>query len=76
MMCYYCLYKTDTDLEYINLTEYSLPEERVPKESIRQFQGMSYILHSDIIYSESEFQELESVYYEVCAELNEVKLGK
>jgi hypothetical protein len=30
----------------------------------------------DIIYSDSEFQELESAYNEACMELDKVKLGK
>ncbi|RIB30095.1 hypothetical protein C2G38_2054758 [Gigaspora rosea] len=75
LMCYYCLYKTDTDPEYINLPDYLPPKERIPKENIKRFQGKSYVLRRDIFYSESEFQELESTYHEVCAEFNEAKLG-
>jgi hypothetical protein len=76
MMCRHCLYKTDTDPEYVNLPNYPPAPERIPKENIRIFQGRSYILRSDVIYSESEFQELEASYNGVCAELDEAKLGK
>ncbi|RIB02248.1 hypothetical protein C2G38_2292038 [Gigaspora rosea] len=41
---------------------------------MRRFQGRSYVLGGDVIYSESEFQELESAYHEVCRELDEAKL--
>jgi hypothetical protein len=74
-ICHHCLYKTDSDPEYISLSNYPLAVERIPKENIKQFQGRSYVLRGDIIYSESEFQELESAYHEVCAELDETKLG-
>ncbi len=76
MMCHYCLYKTDDDLEYVNLPDYLPLPERISRGDIRKFQKRSYVLRSDIIYSESEFQKLESAYNEVCAELNEVKLGR
>lgn len=76
MMCRHCLYKTDTDPEYVNLLNYLPAPERIPKESIRKFQDRSYVLRNDIIYSESEFQELEASYNDVCAELDEAKLGK
>jgi len=71
-MCHHCL---DDDLEYVNLPDYLPPPERILRGDIRKFQKRSYVLRSDIIYSESEFQELESAYNEVCAELDEVKLG-
>ena len=74
MMCHHYLYKTDNDLEYVNLLDYLLPPERILREDIRKFQKRSYVLRNNIIYSESEFQKLESAYNEVCAELNEVYL--
>ncbi|RIB24185.1 hypothetical protein C2G38_2070600 [Gigaspora rosea] len=37
LMCYHCLYKTDTDPEYINLPDYLPPKERIPKENIKRF---------------------------------------
>ncbi|CAG8663745.1 812_t:CDS:2, partial [Ambispora gerdemannii] len=74
MMCRHCLYKTDDDSEYVNLPNYLLPIERISKEDIRKFQDRSYVLRSDIIYSQFQFQELEFAYYEVCAELDEAKL--
>ncbi|RIB07071.1 hypothetical protein C2G38_2147748 [Gigaspora rosea] len=75
MMCRCCLYKTDDDQEYINSPNYQLPIEKIPENEIGKFQGRSYVLRSDIIYSQSQFQELESAYHEACAELNEAKLG-
>ena len=75
-MCHHCLYKTDDDLEYVNLPNYLPPPKRISRGNIRKFQKRSYVLRSDIIYSESEFQNLESAYNEVCAELDEVNLGK
>ncbi|RIB18484.1 hypothetical protein C2G38_2184463, partial [Gigaspora rosea] len=76
-MCHHCLYKTDIDPEYINSPDYLPAKEKfskIPKESMRRFQGRSYVLGGDVIYSESEFQELESAYHEVCRELDEAKL--
>ncbi|CAG8816459.1 25595_t:CDS:1, partial [Gigaspora rosea] len=64
MICHHCLYKTDDDPEYVNLPDYLLPPERISKKDIRKFQGRSYVLRDDVIYSQSEFQELESMYYE------------
>jgi len=75
-MCHHCLYETDKDWEYTNLADYLPATERILTENIQQFQGRSYILRSDVIYSESDFQELESAYYEVCRELDETKLRK
>ncbi|RIB23520.1 hypothetical protein C2G38_2171016 [Gigaspora rosea] len=74
MMCNHCLYTTDVDPEYINLLDYPPAKERIPKENIKQFQGRSYVLRGNVIYLESEFQELESAYHEACAELDEAKL--
>lgn len=73
MMCHHCLYRTDIDPEYNNLSDYlpAIPKEKI---NIRQFQDRSYVLRGDVIYSESEFQELESAYHDVCAELDEAKL--
>ncbi|CAG8600518.1 779_t:CDS:2, partial [Ambispora gerdemannii] len=76
IMCHHCLYKTDDDPEYVNLPNYPQPPERISKENIRKFQDRSYVLRNDIIYSQFEFQELEFAYHEVCAELDETKLGK
>ena len=76
MMCHHCLYKTDDDPEYVNSPDYLLPLERILRGDIRKFQERSYVLQNDIIYSESEFQDLESAYNEVCAELDKVNLGK
>jgi hypothetical protein len=76
MMCHHCLYKTDDDPEYVNSPDYMSPPERISQEDIRGFQGRLYVLRSDIFYSESEFQELESAYHAVCAELDEAKLGR
>src|SRR5438128_3123174 len=76
MMCHHCLYETDNDSEFTNLSDYLPATQRIPTENVEQFQGRSYVLRSDVIYSESEFQELESAYREVCAELDEVKLRK
>ncbi|RIB21464.1 hypothetical protein C2G38_2176506 [Gigaspora rosea] len=73
MMCQHCLYRTDIDPEYVNLPDYQLAISKETK-NIRQFQGRSYILRSNIIYPESEFQELESAYHEVYAKLDEAKL--
>ena len=75
-MCRHCLYKTDRDPEYINLSDYPLPNQKISKENIQNFQGRSYVLRNDIVYSEAEFQQLESAYHEVCKELDEAKLGK
>ena len=77
MMCHHCLYVTDNDSEFTNLSNYLPATHRIPTEYIKQFRGRSYVLRSDVIYSESEFQELESAYHEVCAELDEAtKLRK
>ncbi|RIB16034.1 hypothetical protein C2G38_2091961, partial [Gigaspora rosea] len=57
LMCYHCLYKTDTNSEYINSHDYLPPKERNSKENIKQFQGKSHVLRHDIFYSKSEFQE-------------------
>ncbi|CAG8615864.1 12866_t:CDS:2, partial [Gigaspora rosea] len=73
MMCQHCLYRTDIDPEYVNLPDYQLAISKETK-NIRQFQGRSYILRSNIIYPESEFQELGSAYHEVYAKLDEAKL--
>ena len=62
MMYHHCLYKTDTDLEYVNLPNYPPAPERILKENIRIFQGRLYVLWSDVIYSESKFQELKVLY--------------
>ena len=75
-MCYHCLYETDKDPEYINILDYSPAKERILKENLRQFKDRSYVMRSDVIYSETEFQELKAAYNDICAELNEVKLGK
>ena len=75
-MCHHCLYKIFTDPEYVNLPNYPPASERILKENIRIFQDRSYVLRSDVVYSESEFQKLEALYNGVCAELDEAKLGK
>jgi len=75
LMCRHCLYKSDNDPEYVDSPNYLLPIEKLSNENIRKFQGRSYVLRSDIIYSESQFQELESAYHDVCAELDETRLG-
>ena len=62
--------------EYLGSSSYLLPIKRTSKENIQRFQDRAYVLRSDVIYSEQEFQELESAYHEVCAELDEVKLGE
>ncbi|CAG8570235.1 13720_t:CDS:2 [Gigaspora rosea] len=67
MICNHFLYKTNLDPEYINSPDYLPAKEKIPKKSIRQFQGRTYVLHGD---------ELESVYHEVCIELDELKLEK
>jgi len=74
-MCHHCLYETDNDSKFTNLSDYQPAIQRIPMENIKRFQGRSYVLRSDIIYSESQFQELESTYHDVCAELDEMKLG-
>jgi hypothetical protein len=77
VMCRHCLYKTDNDPEYIDSPIYPQPiQKKILKENIKDFQGRSYILRDDIFYSETEFQRLESAYHEVCAELDEAKLGE
>ena len=43
---------------------------------MKEFQGRAYVLRKDVIYSESEFQELELAYHEVCAELDNTNLGR
>lgn len=75
LMCRHCLYKSDNDPEYVDSPNYLLPIEKPSNENIKRFQGRSYVLRSDIIYSESQFQELESAYHDVCAELDETRLG-
>jgi len=75
-MYHHCLYKTDTNSEYVNSTDYMLALEKISKEYIRKFQDRSYVLCSDIIYSKSQFQKFESAYHEVCIKLDEVKLDK
>ncbi len=76
VMCRHCLYKTDNDPEYVCSTGYPSPiQKKILKENIKNFQGRSYILRNDIIYSEEEFQQLESAYHEMCKELGEAKLG-
>ena len=75
-MCYHYLYKTDNDPEYTNSPNYLLTIEKISKEDIRNFQGKAYVLQNDIIYSQSEFQKLESAYHEVCIELDKAKIGK
>ena len=71
MMCHHCLYETDNDSEFTNLSDYLPATQRIPTEDIKQFRGRSYVLRSDVIYSESEFQELESAYHEVYTKLDE-----
>ena len=75
LMCRHCLYKSDNDPEYVDSPNYLLPIEKLSDENIKRFQDRSYVLRSDIIYSESQFQELESAYHDVCAELDETMLG-
>jgi hypothetical protein len=75
-MCHHCLYETDKDPDYTNVLEYPSAKERILKENLRQIKGRSYVMRNDVIYSEAEFQELEAAYNDVCAELNEAKLGK
>jgi len=75
VMCHHCLLETDRDSEYLGSSNYLLPIKRTSKENIRKFQDRVYVLRNDVIYSEKEFQELETAYHEVCAELDEVKLG-
>ncbi len=76
MMCHHYLYKTDDDSKYINSSDYLPSSERILRGDIRKFQEKSYVLRNNIIYFEFEFQELESAYNEICAELNKVKLGR
>lgn len=73
-MCNHCLYENEKDPEYINSLSYPQAKERILNENLRQFKGRSYVLRGDVIYSETEFQELEVAYNEVCAELDETKL--
>jgi len=75
-MCHYCLYETDKDLEYKDISNYPSVNERILEENLRQFKGRSYVLYSDIIYFETQFQELETAYNDVCTKLDEAKLGK
>ncbi len=37
MICHHCLYKTDTDSEYVNSTNYMPIPKRISKEYIRKF---------------------------------------
>ena len=76
MMCRHCLYKTDNDPEYLNSPNYQPPAQKTSNKNIQEFQNRRYVLHDDIFYSEEEFQQLESAYHEVCAELDKAKLGK
>ena len=76
MMCCHCLYKTDDDPEYLNSPNYQSPAQKTSNKNIQKFQNRRYVLHDDIFYSEEEFQQLESSYHEVCAELDKAKLGK
>lgn len=76
VMCHHCLYKSDNDPEYLDSPDYQLPVQKTSSENIRKFQNRTYALRDDILYSEIEFQQLESAYHEVCAELDEAKLGK
>jgi len=75
VMCRHCLYKSDNDPEYADSPDYLPPFEKLSNENIKRFQGRSYVLRSDIIYSESQFQELEFAYHNVCAELDGTRLG-
>ena len=75
-MCRHCLYETDRDPDYINSLDYPLSNQKILKENVQSFQGRSYVLRNDVVYSEAEFQQLESAYNEVCKELDEAKLGK
>ncbi len=52
-MYHHCLYKTDINLEYVNSADYMPIPKRIFKEYIRKFQDRSYVLYSNIIYSES-----------------------
>ncbi|CAG8516125.1 11649_t:CDS:2, partial [Gigaspora rosea] len=74
MICRRCLYKTDDDPDYVNLPDYLLPPERISKKDIRKFQSRSYVLRDDVIYSQSEFQELESAYHELVPLSKKIKL--
>ena len=56
------------------ITNYQL--KKTSNENIQKFQNRTYTLRDDVFYSEIEFQQLESAYHEVCAELDEAKLGK
>ena len=76
MMCHHCLYKTDNDPEYLDSPNYQSPAQKKSNENIQKFQNKTYALRDDIFYSEEEFQQLESAYCEVCAELEKAKLGK
>ena len=76
MMCHHCLYKTDNDPEYLDSPNYQLPTPKTSNENIQKFQNRTYVLRDDIFYSEAEFQQLESAYHEVYAELDKAKLGK
>lgn len=76
MMCRHCLYKTDNDPEYLNSPNYQSPAQKTSNKNIQKFQNRRYVLRDDIFYSEEEFQQLESAYHEVCAELDKAKLGK
>nr|CAG8561634.1 5925_t:CDS:2 [Entrophospora candida] len=74
MMCHHCLYKTDNDPEYLDSPNYQSPAQKKSNEKIQKFQNKTYALRDDIFYSEEEFQQLESAYHEVCAELEKAKL--
>lgn len=76
MMCRHCLYTTDNDPEYLNSPNYQSPAQKTSNKNIQKFQNRRYVLRDDIFYSEEEFQQLESAYHEVCAELDKAKLGK
>lgn len=76
VMCHHCLYKSDNDPEYLDSPDYQLPAQKTSNENVQKFQNRTYALRDDIFYSEIEFQQLESAYHEVCAELDEAKLGK
>ena len=68
LMCRHCLYKSDNDPWICGFPQLSA-------SNWEAIEGKSYVLRSDIIYSESQFQELESAYHDVCAELDETRLG-
>jgi hypothetical protein len=74
LICNPCLNAIDYDKENQQSFNYQPPIRKIPPNSNPNSEH-SYVLRNDLLYSAKEFKKLETAYYEICEELDKVKLG-